>query len=115
LTEADGRTLKPPATAYAETEDWLVGARMVSCSCDLWSTWRCELSRPGYRAWVVWNPVRTSEFKIPETWRVNQRRDLSAKRFPLKSGAVLSIGSTPVLLESQDSNASPGTQRSKSP
>jgi hypothetical protein len=54
LTEADGRTLKPPSTA--ETENWLVGARMVSCISDQESTWSCELSRPGYRGWVVWNP-----------------------------------------------------------
>jgi hypothetical protein len=101
LTEADGRTLKPPATAFAETENWLVGARMESCLYDQGSTWSCELRRSGYRAWVVWNPVRTMEFKIPEAWPVKQRRDLSGSRLPLGTASVISVGPTPVLLESR--------------
>jgi hypothetical protein len=101
LTEADGRTLKPPATAFAETENWLVGARMVSCLSDQRSTWSCELDRPGYHAWVVWNPTRTMEFRIPEAWPVIQRRDLSGGRLPLGTASLISIGPKPVLLESQ--------------
>jgi hypothetical protein len=101
LTEADGRTLKTPATAYAETENWLVGARMVSCLFDQQGTWSCELSRPAYRAWVVWNPARTITFNIPRGWPVKERRDLSGKRLPLSPTSVISIGPTPILLESR--------------
>jgi hypothetical protein len=101
LTEADGRTMKPPATAYAETENWLTGARMISCLSDQQNTWSCELTRPGYRAWVVWNPAQTIAFKIPDAWPVKERRDLSGKRFPLSPASVISIGPTPVLLESR--------------
>ena len=114
LTEADGRTLKPPATAYAEIETWLVGARMRSCTFDPQSTWICELSRPGYRAWVIWNPTRTIEFKIPDPWHARQRRDLSGKRLHLGPSSIISIGPTPVLIESQDFHASLGTQRGES-
>jgi len=113
LTEADGRTLKPPATAYAETENWLVGARMVSCISDQRSTWSCELSRPGYRGWVVWNPARTMEFRIPQAWPVSQRKELSGARLPLGPAAVLSIGPTPILLESREPGT-PGPQRGES-
>ena len=107
LTEADGRTLKPPATAFAETENWLVGARMVSCLSDRIGTWSCELSRPDYRAWVVWNPTRTLQFKIPEAWPVRQRRDLSGRRLPLSPASVISIGPTPVLFESRGPQETP--------
>lgn len=102
LTEADGRTLKTPAFALAETENWLLGAHMVSCLVDERRTWSCELSRPGYRAWVVWNPARTVEFAIPAAWPVKQRRDLSGKRFSLEPSSLLSVGSSPLLLESRD-------------
>jgi hypothetical protein len=114
LTEADGRTLKPPATAFAETENWLVGARMVSCLSDQRNIWSCELSRRGYRAWVVWNPTRTIEFKIPEAWPVSERRDLSGRRLPLSPASVISIGPTPVLLESRGPQESPGAQPGES-
>jgi hypothetical protein len=100
LTEADGKTLKPPATAFAETEKWLVGAQMVSCLPDRSGTWICELTRPARRAWVVWNPARSLEFKIPEAWTVSEERELSGRRLSLSPAAIVSIGPAPVLFES---------------
>jgi hypothetical protein len=108
LTEADGRTLKSPATAYAEIENWLVGEQMVSCLSDRNGTWSCELSRPGYRAWVVWNPARTVEFRIPPVWPISRRKNLSGERLPLGPDPLISIGPTPVLLESRELQSSPG-------
>ena len=102
LTEADGETLKSPATAFAETEKWLEGAQMDSCLPDRTGTWICELTRPGHRAWVVWNPARSLEFKIPEAWTVAEERELSGRRLSLSPAAVVSIGPAPVLLESED-------------
>lgn len=99
LTEADGQTWKPPATAFAETEKWLVGTRMVSCLPDRRGTWICELRRPGHRAWVVWNPARTVEFKIPETWTVSEERDLSGRQLSLSAASAVLIGPAPVLLD----------------
>jgi hypothetical protein len=101
LTEEDGKTLKPPSTAYAEIESWLVGARMISCSSDPRETWICELARDGYRGWVVWNPARAMQFKIPEAWSVEQSRDLSGSRLPLGPHSVVSVGPSPLLVESQ--------------
>ena len=100
LTEADGQTWKPPATAFAETEKWLVGARMVSCLPDRGGTWICELSRPGHRAWVAWNPARTVEFKIPGAWTASEETDLSGRRVSIDHAATISVGPAPVLLES---------------
>lgn len=105
LTEADGQTWKPPATAFAETESWLVGARMVSCLPDPGGTWICELSRSGHRAWVVWNPARAVEFKVPEAWKVSEERDLSGGRLSLGRAATVSIGPSPILLESDSAVA----------
>jgi hypothetical protein len=101
LTEEDGKTLKPPSIAYAEIENWLVGARMISCVSDAQGTWICELGRDRYRGWVVWNPARTAQFKIPEAWPVEQSRDLSGNRRPLRSHPVIPVGPSPLLLESR--------------
>ena len=103
LTEADGKTLKPVATAYAEVEDWLVGTRMTSCLPDSQHTWICELRRAGYRSWIIWNPVRSRDFQIPAAWQAEMLRDLLGKRRPLRPGSVVSIGSMPILLESRTS------------
>ena len=39
LTEADGKTVKKPAQAYAEVRNWLLGARMTSCGPSGDGTW----------------------------------------------------------------------------
>jgi hypothetical protein len=101
LTEEDGKTLKPPARAYAEIESWLVGARMISCFSDQQETWTCELERAGYRAWIVWNPGQQIPFKIPEAWPVEQSRDLSGNRQSLPPHSVVPIGPSPLLFESR--------------
>lgn len=100
LTEEDGKTLKPPAKAYAEVERWLVGAQMTSCRCSH-DTWICGLLRPHYRGWIVWNPERSKRFSIPDTWPVHQSIDLSGGRRPTQPGSIVSIGPAPILLESR--------------
>jgi len=101
LTEEDGKTLKPPSTAYAEIENWLVGARMISCVSDRQDTWICELERAGHRGWIVWNPGHTAPFILPEAWPVGESRDLSGKRDALRPHSVVSIGPSPLLFESR--------------
>ena len=99
LTEADGKTLKPAATAYAEVENWLVGARLTSCGSDSVGTWTCEVTRdPGYRGWILWNPRRTFEYNVPSVWGVRIVRRLSGQWEPLSDGKI-QIGPTPVLFE----------------
>jgi hypothetical protein len=101
LTEEDGKTLKPPSIAYAQIETWLVGARMTSCLSDVEDTWVCELGRPGYRGWIIWNPEHTRSFKIPESWPVGRLRDLAGNQHPAGPRSVVSIGPSPLLLESE--------------
>jgi Cellulase (glycosyl hydrolase family 5) len=101
LTEEDGKTLKPPSTAYAEIETWLVGARMISCFSDSENTWICELGRAGYRGWIIWNPGQTIKFNIPQAWPVARARDLAGNRRSLGSHPIVSIGPSPLLLESE--------------
>jgi hypothetical protein len=102
LTEADGATLKPPATAYGEIEKWLVGARMVACD-HYGATWNCRLQRNGgYSGWVVWNTHGNDEFGIQPSWGVKRARDLAGGSQNLTGAKAIQIGPKPILLENQD-------------
>jgi hypothetical protein len=99
LTEKDGRTLKSPAHAYAELENWLIGAHMTSCSSDSVGTWICEITRDGgYHGWILWNPNQTFDYDVPAAWSARIVHDLAGQLEPLSDGKV-QIGPTPVLLE----------------
>ena len=100
LTEEDGKTLKPPAHAYAEVEKWLVGARMNSCASDASWTWTSEISRDGgYHGWLVWNPNQSLSFKIPPTWNPKLVRDLKGAQREIPPKGNIEIGPSPILLE----------------
>lgn len=100
LTEADGRTLKPPAIAYGQIEKWLVGARMTSCNSDNANTWTCEITRNGdYVGHVMWNPDRTIRFPVPRNWGTSQLRDLSGGHRGISAGSSVDVGPAPVLLD----------------
>lgn len=96
LTEADGKTLKPSALAYGKIEQWLVGARMVSCAADAAQTWTCQLTRNGGNQWIVWNANGSTNFTIPANWHVRSVERLSGGES--RSGSTIPIGISPVLL-----------------
>lgn len=99
LTEADGKTPKQPARAYAEVRKWLLGARMKSCASSAEGTWICQIAREnGYQGWIVWDPDHSIEFSIPSNWGVRDVRELSGLVRDLKEQELL-INSTPMLLE----------------
>lgn len=95
LTEADGQTWKPSATAYTQIENWLVGWRMDSCAVDARGTWLCAMSRARDRARIAWNPSRTFEMDIPEAWSATQVDRLSGGRMPLEN-STFTVGPSPV-------------------
>lgn len=100
LTEVDGKTVKLPAKAYAETQKWLVGAKMTECEANTEKTWICQLTRKGgYSAWIVWNPERKQTLNVPASWGVRQSRDLFGNRHSLPKFSRIQIGSSPLLLE----------------
>jgi len=108
LTEYDARTPKPVATAYAEVEKWLVGAQMTSCESDKENTWVCQLKRHaygsdsvlrGYLAWILWNPDKSFSFNLPQTWGVQQARDLSGTKRSLSEVNQIEVRPSPLLLE----------------
>jgi len=100
--ERDGKTLKPPAVAYAEIQKWLVDAEMKSCESDNQKTWVCVLERPNnYKGRIVWNPERTANFQIPNDWSIQQVRDLTGGQRRIASSSSIEITTSPLLLENK--------------
>ena len=100
LTEVDGKTVKLAAKAYAQTQKWLVGAKMTGCEANSQKTWICQLTRKGsYKAWIVWNPDREQTITLPKSWGVQQIRDLAGNKRSLPKFSRIQIGSSPLLLE----------------
>ena len=101
LTEADGRTLKQPAKAYAEIQKWLLGARMTAYVHYAGGTWTCEITREGgHRAWIAWHPDKESEFALPREWKVKQIKELTGGTRDVTGILVVNLGPMPLLLES---------------
>jgi hypothetical protein len=103
LVDRDGKTLKSPAVAYGQLENWLVGATMTSCGSDAADTWTCTITRPGgYHGWIMWNPSATKQlikFPIPISWHVTRMRELLGQVTDLVPGATFEVSYMPRLLE----------------
>jgi hypothetical protein len=105
LDQGSGRDHRKPAQldatgiAYRQTQEWLTGARMLSCASDANGTWTCTLLRPsGKQAWIVWNTEEgTRPFIAPAAWKVKSRRDLTGAAMPI-SGRLM-VSQSPVMLE----------------
>lgn len=87
------------ATAYGQLEKWMVGAT-ESCRHYADGGWVCSLARTspaGYQAYAVWNDNGNASYVVPAG--VVQSRDLYGNTTAATPGSVVSLTSTPVLLE----------------
>jgi hypothetical protein len=93
----DQHTITPAGKAFKIVQDWLIGARMDSCSESADHTWTCQLNRSGKNAWIVWNPVGQRIFTVPRTWHVHETTPLLHDSRALAE-PNLEIGPVPTLL-----------------
>jgi len=94
-------SLNPTAAgvAYTQVYNWVVGASINQpCSGDANGTWTCRLTRTGgYAAQAVWNTQGTTTYSPGAAY--TQYRDLAGNTTPIKSGASVTIGAKPILIE----------------
>jgi polysaccharide biosynthesis protein PslG len=103
LFDATSKTLLKPGVAYREVHAWMVGATMEPCVLSV-SIYQCRLTRAdGYSALIVWAASANPSFTVPFTVPVKYVRykTLDAKAVNISSGAVLTLGMKPILLEAQ--------------
>lgn len=101
LTDADGKTLKEPASAYALVEQWLIGATMQSCGSSDQGIWTCQILRPNHgKAWIVWTQEGETDLRLPADWHGRTIHDLGGGERELVSGATVRVTGAPVLIES---------------
>jgi hypothetical protein len=97
MTESDEATATSTARAYAELQQWLIGARMESVE-RRGGAWVCQLSRDGVASWIIWNPDRKTAFDLPGSFDADDVRKLSGVTAKF-SGRRVDIGPEPILLE----------------
>lgn len=101
LTEYDLQTPKKSAIAYAEVQRWLIGNKVISCGQNADSAWFVQIGREsGYKAWIVWKSEGNIFLALPKEWKAKQMRDLSGNKTSLSESSRISIGTTPILIES---------------
>jgi hypothetical protein len=100
VVEVDGRTPKTVATAYAEIQRWLVGARIDSCSRNDAGTWMCErIGATGRPSWIVWSERGESPLRPPSGWGRVRVRPLVGPAHVADGNEPVVAGPLPVLIE----------------
>ncbi|TCK71897.1 hypothetical protein [Acidipila rosea] len=89
---------QPTAAAYAlqQVEQWLSGANINGCSPDAESTWRCQISRNGTPAWIVWNPQTDVS---ASTMGMSTMTDLKGNQRDISNQQNITATAMPVLLQ----------------
>lgn len=93
------------AIAFNQVYNWLVGAIISQpCASAGGGTWICSLTRPGgYHAQVVWNTQGSAAF-TPDAAFVDYR-DLGGNTVKIGEGSAVTIGISPVLIETSPQGA----------
>jgi hypothetical protein len=102
-----GQTLNSAGIAYQQVSNWMVGASGGTCSSAS-NVWTCNFTRTspsGYQAKAVWYTAGTTSYTVPPGF--TKERDLSGNTTTVSGGSVITIGSSPVLLETSGAPAAP--------
>ncbi len=106
MVQPDSRTPTPAANAYGQVQQWLVGAQIAMCGADRNKNWVCQLTRDAdQHARILWNPDKTTTYALPVDWQVARQRDLDGTMRDLAGVKTVTIGPSPILLESRPATA----------
>lgn len=101
LREADGTTPSRAGRAYFEVARWMTGSVMEDLSVDAQGNHIVRLRRTnGVAAFALWNPLGSTSFAVPAVWNAVSERDLSGTTRTRSIGGTITLGISPILLES---------------
>lgn len=102
LTEADGRSLKSAARAYAAVGRWLVGTRVRSCQSLPNGTWVVQVARPGRRASaIIWSTRGPGTYDFRASVRLTSQMgllDTLALDLSRSDTHAVSVSEVPILV-----------------
>ncbi|HEY1679052.1 MAG TPA: hypothetical protein VGG04_15150 [Candidatus Sulfotelmatobacter sp.] len=99
--EANGKA-NTAGTAYTQVESWMKGRTMNTLCAETKSSgiWTCGFSGSGgYAAQAVWHPGSNKSYTAPTKYK--NYLDLSGTKHTIKSGATVTVGVEPILLQNQ--------------
>ena len=95
------RVPTPAAMAYAQIENWMVGAAMQDCKTR-GSVWTCELDRDGRKSWLVWSTDNRggslANLGLPAISKVST---LDGQTLSGSEAQSVGVSESPVLAEAQ--------------
>ena len=100
MAEPNSRVLNKVGIAYMQVMRWLKGANIQGCKTADNNLWTCELNLGTRAAWVVWNTEGSKKWSVPPDWHALQYETLDARLLKLDSNAVITVGPSPVLIQS---------------
>ncbi len=99
---SDTGELNKVGTAYRQVIRWLKGVNIQDCQKADRSLWTCELNLGSRKARLVWDTEGSRKWTVSTAWHALQYETLDAHLLKLDSGATISIGPSPVLVQSDD-------------
>jgi hypothetical protein len=93
------------ATAYQQVESWMSGRTMSTlCAENTSGIWTCGFTgSSGYAAQAVWYPGGSASYTAPSSY-INYL-DLGGATHSITSGATITVGVEPILLQNQVGNS----------
>lgn len=100
LTSPNSTTLTPAGIAFQEIAHWMIGKSMTKIVTETNNTWTITLKDKKDRAtYIIWNPLRNTEFTLPSSWDVRRLRKLDGKIQAIASKKHIIINYSPILIE----------------
>ncbi len=99
--EANGKA-NTAGIAYTQVESWMKGRTMATPCASSSSTgiWTCGFTGSGgYASQAVWHPGSNKSYTAPTKYK--NYLDLSGVKHTIKSGATVTVGVEPILLQNQ--------------
>jgi hypothetical protein len=97
-TLESGGKANTPGDAYTQVESWMSGRTMSTLCAEKSSIWTCGLTgSDGYEAQAVWAPGGNKSYTAPSQY--TSYLNLSGTKTTIKSGATVTVGVEPILLQ----------------
>ena len=101
LTSNKGEAINDAGLAYITTVRWLRMATIEGCQSEDKRLWKCNLTRAGRKAQILWNTSGEVNVKLPQEWHAVGYENIKGLYVDLAGAKTLTVGQSPVLIRSE--------------